>query len=254
MIKRITGKILQTGRLDEYEKVLQYALKHGYILCSLYDWYIKYKDSGEKVFILRHDVDYDADGAYRFFLLEKQLGATSSFFFRWKTMRPSIMHEMHQNNFEVSLHYETLATYAKKHHIFKKGALNDKIIETCRATLSEEIKRFEQAYFKVHSICSHGDKRNRALDTPNHVIVNKKFKTKHKILFETYDSDVLSKFDAYISDNSIYSGFEWKYAGSPFNIINEQKQTICLLTHPIHWNQSFFKNIRMLVAIYMDNR
>lgn len=254
MNKRVTGKILQTGRLDEYEKVLQYALNHGYILCSLYDWYAKHKDSGEKVLILRHDVDYDVDGAYRFFKLEKQLGATSSFFFRWKTMNPSIMHEMHQNNFEVSLHYETLATYAKKHRLFKKSEINDKIIETCREILSDEIKRFEQTYFKIHSICSHGDKRNRVLDTPNHVIVNKKFKVKHKILFETYDSDVLSKFDAYISDSSIYSDFEWKYAGSPYKIIDEQKQTICLLIHPIHWNQSFFKNIRMLYTVYMDNR
>ncbi len=254
MIKRVTGKILQTSRLDEYEKILRYALKHGYVLCSLNDWYVKYRDSEKKVLILRHDVDYDADGAYHFFKLEKQLGATSSFYFRWKTMNPSIMNEMHQNNFEVSLHFETLATYAKKHHLFKKGDINDKVIAACQAILSDEIKRFEHTYFKIHSICSHGDKRNRVLDMPNHIIVNQKLKAKHKILFETYDSNVLSKFDAYISDSSIYSNFEWKHSGAPCNMIEEQRQTICLLTHPIHWNQSFFKNIQMLFTIYLDNR
>jgi len=215
---------------------------------------VKYKDSEERVLILRHDVDYDSDGAYRFFKLEKRLGATSSFFFRWKTMSSSIMHEMHQNNFEVSLHFETLATYAKKHHLFKKSDIDDKVVETCQATLSDEINRFEQTYFKIHSICSHGDKRNRVLDIPNHVIVDKKFKAKHNILFETYDADILSEFDAYISDSSVYTNFEWKYAGSPCNMIDNQKQTICLLTHPIHWNQSFFKNIQMLFTIYLDNR
>ncbi len=254
MIKQVIRKILQTSRIDEYEKVLQHAIKEGYFLCSLNDWYVKYKGSEEKVLILRHDVDYDSDGAYRFFKLEKRLGATSSFFFRWKTMNAAIMEEMHQNNFEVSLHFETLATYAKKHHLFKKSDINDKIIETCQLILSNEIKRFEQTYFKINSICSHGDKRNRVLDMPNHVLVDQEFKAKHKILFETYDANILSAFDAYISDSSIYSSFEWKYAGSPCKMIDNKKQTICLLTHPIHWNQSFFKNIKMLFTIYLDNR
>lgn len=254
MIKRVIGKILQTSRVAEYEEVLQHARKQGYILCSLKDWYTKYRDTEEKVLILRHDVDYDTDGAFRFFQLEKQLGATSSFYFRWKTMSSPIMHEMYQNNFEVSLHFETLATYAKKYHLLKKSDINDRIIESCQAILSDEIKRFEQTYFKIYSICSHGDKRNRILDTPNHVIVDYKFKAKHKILFETYDANILSAFDAYISDSSIYSSFEWKHSGTPCKMIDEKKQTICLLTHPIHWNQSFFKNIRMLFAIYSDNR
>jgi hypothetical protein len=254
MIKRISKKVFQPNRRNEYRKILEFGLQHGYVLCSLYDWFVKYQDSEKKVLILRHDVDYDPEGAFRFYQTEKELGATSSFYFRWKTMKPSLMHKMHRDHFEVSLHYETLADYAKKHQLHHKSDITEEVIASCRKILSEEIDRFELRFFKIHSLCSHGDKRNRELRLPNHILVDEEFKNRHQILFETYDTAIQSKFDAYISDSSIYSNFAWKHAGSPYAMMEAEKQTICLLTHPIHWNQSFFKNIKMLYAIFADNR
>jgi len=254
MINRITKKLFQKSRLHEYEHILKYALENNYKLISLIDWYNNYKNTNERVLILRHDVDYDTKGAYNFYKLEKQLGATSTIYFRWKTMNDNIMKEMHNNNFEVSLHFETLASYSKQNNVTKKDEITPEIISTCRNNLSNEIKKFESEYFKIKTICSHGDKRNRLLDTPNHIITDKEFYTKHNILFETYDENIIKKFDAYISDSSIYANFEWKHSGSPYKMIDEQKQTICLLTHPIHWNQSFFKNIKMLWMVFLDNR
>ena len=254
MINRIIKKLFQKSRLKEYENILKYALANNYKLVSLIDWYKNYQNSNEKVFILRHDVDYDTQGAYSFYKIEKQLGASSTIYFRWKTMNSKIMKEIHDNGFEVSLHFETLATYAKQNNITKKEEITPEIINTCRNKLSNEIKKFENRYFKIDTICSHGDKQNRLLDTPNHVIADTEFYKEHNILFETYDTSITNMFDAYISDSSIYANFEWKHSGSPYKMIDEQKQTICLLTHPIHWNQSFIKNIKMISMVFFDNR
>ncbi len=254
MITKITKKLFQKNRLHEYENILKYAIAKNYKLVSLIDWYNNYKETNEKVLILRHDVDYDAKGAYSFYKLEKHYGANSTFYFRWKTMNSKIMNEMHKNNFEVSLHFETLATYAKQKNIINNEKITNKVKQICTQNLSEEIKKFEKYYFKINTICSHGDKRNRVLDTPNHVIIDNKFYKEHNILFETYDVNITKMFDAYISDSSIYANFEWKHSGSPYKMIDKQKQTVCLLTHPIHWNQSFFKNIKMIISVFFDNR
>jgi hypothetical protein len=253
MIRKITKKIFQKKRVKEYENILKYALTKNYKLVSLIDWYKIYRNTNEKILILRHDVDYDTKGAYNFYKIEKKLNAKSTFYFRWKTMNKRIMNKMHNNSFEVSLHFETLATYAKKNNLFKKEQITKDVIDICKKNLSKEIELFEKNYFKINTICSHGDKRNRILDIPNHVLITKDFYTQHNILFETYDQDITQLFDSYISDSSIYSNFEWKHSGSPYKMIDEQKQTICLLTHPIHWNQSFFKNINMIWKIYFDN-
>ncbi len=247
-------KIIQQTRLDVYKGVLLYARDNGYIITSLIDWYGNYRNSNEKVLILRHDVDYDYKGAGNMFKLEKELGVKSTFYFRWLTMQDKIMNEMHRAGFEVSLHYETLATYAKKNHIFKKEQVDKNVIEQCRNNLSLEINNFEKKYFKMHTLCSHGDKRNRILGIPNQNIVDKSFLDQHQLFFKAYDEAIISKFDAYISDNTVYADFAWKHSGSPFTMMDEQREAICLLTHPIHWNQSFLKNIKMSFMVYNDNR
>lgn len=254
MNARFYRKIVQKSRLDIYKTILLFAMERGYVVTSLVDWYDNYKDSNKKVLILRHDVDYDNKGAYDMYSLEKSLGVKSTFYFRWSTVHDKIMSEMHETGFEVSLHYETLAEYAKNNHVFTKEKIDQKVIEQCRNLLSSEIYRFEKRYFHIKTICSHGDKRNRILGIPNHVIVDQSFLMQHRLYFETYDKNIISKFDAYISDSSIYNGFVWQHSGSPFEMIKEEKHTICLLTHPIHWNQSFFKNIEMLFKIFRDNR
>lgn len=254
MMNRILKKIRQKSRLEEYKSILQYALKNDYKIVSLYDWYENYKTSSSKILILRHDVDYDTKGAYAMYKIEKMLGVHSTFYFRWSSMNDKLMREMNKNGFEISLHFETLADYAKANKIYKSEEVDNKVVTICQQKLSEEIELFEKKFWKIHTICSHGDKRNRVLSLPNHIIWNEAIKNKYRILFETYEKSIIGQFDAYISDSSIYRNFEWQHYGSPIDAIDKNRQTICLLTHPIHWNQSFFNNIRMLSKVYFDNR
>jgi peptidoglycan/xylan/chitin deacetylase (PgdA/CDA1 family) len=124
-------KIVQKNRLQAYKEVLIYAKENGYIITSLIDWYDNYINSDKKILILRHDVDYDAKGALEMFKIEKELGLKSTFYFRWLTADYTIMKAINNAGFEVSLHYETLATYAKNNNITKTDEVTPDILNLC---------------------------------------------------------------------------------------------------------------------------
>lgn len=246
-------KIIQKNRLNEYKEILLQAQKDGYVITSLIDWYDNYKGSNTKVLVLRHDVDYDYKGAYDMFKLEQSIGVKSTYYFRWLSVNDMIMKEMHDSEFEVSLHYETLATYAKQNHITNKKDLTKDILDRCFSILGDEINDFEKRFWKIRTICSHGDKVNRILKTTNVEIIDYERLIDFGIDFNTYNPEILKEFDAYISDSSIYNDFKWKKDGSPFEAFKNNKRSICLLTHPIHWNQNIVKNLQLLYAVYIDN-
>ena len=246
-------KIIQKNRLAEYRDILLRAKKEGYIITSLIDWYDNYRGSDQKILILRHDVDYDYKGAYEMFKLEKSLGLKATYYFRWLSINDNIMHEMHNSGFEVSLHYETLATYAKEHKLTTKDKITPEVLGICFEKLGDELKVFEERFWKVKTICSHGDKVNRILNITNVEILDYSRLHEYGISFNTYNPAILKEFDAYISDSSIYNNFEWKKFGAPQKAFAEGKKSICLLTHPIHWNQNIVKNIQMLFTVYQDN-
>ncbi len=246
-------KIIQKNRLNDYKEILLQAQKEGYVITSLIDWYDKYKGSNTKVLVLRHDVDYDYKGAYDMYKLEKSLGVKSTYYFRWLSVNDRIMKEMHDSGFEVSLHYETLATYAKKNQITNKKDVTKDVLHHCFNLLGDELNDFEKRFWKIRTICSHGDKVNRILQTTNVEIIDYTRLIDYGIDFNTYNPEILKEFDAYISDSSIYNNFEWKKFGAPAKAFKQGKKSICLLTHPIHWNQNIVKNIQMLYTVYVDN-
>jgi len=243
VIKRIQKKLIQKSRLEYYENLIKYALDSGYILTSLSDWFENSFYPNEKVFLLRHDVDSDYKGALKMYQIEKKIGVKSSFYFRWKTANKKIMKEIYDNGFEVSLHYETLATYSINNNILKPEKITEKVLKECFDILKDEIEKFEKTYWKTKTICSHGHKRNRRLGIPNWKILENVDRTTLDIYFETYDQNIRNKFNQYISDSSIINNHNWKYGMTPEEAINNRLNVICLLTHPNHWNYSFRKNI-----------
>jgi hypothetical protein len=182
------------------------------------------------------------------FKIESELKMSSTFYFRWKTMNREIMEDIHSRGFEVSLHYETLATYCKKHHIKEAKKITDAIMKICFDELQDEIKKFRTQFWDIQTIASHGDKRNRILGIPNQVILKYGNRADLNIQFEAYDPEITKIFDAYISDSSITNNFNWKYGLTPQEAIHSRLNTICLLTHPEHWNFNFKKNMRTIIT------
>jgi hypothetical protein len=246
IIHRAIKKLLQKSRISYYDSILDLAIKNGYILTSLADWYEHGFYNGRKVIVLRHDVDFNPKGAYKMFLKEKERGIKSTFYFRWSTLNHKIASKMLSAGFEVSLHFETLATYCKKNGIYQAKDITEDIKNHCNEILSQEVKRFENKYGKVKTICSHGDIWNMIVGIPNFSILKKTFCLENGIYFETYETKIKSRFINYISDSSINQNHEWKYGQTPEKAINEGIESICVLTHPHHWDYNVIQNIKLL--------
>ncbi|HOU17889.1 MAG TPA: hypothetical protein P5078_02765 [Candidatus Marinimicrobia bacterium] len=244
----IVRKIRQKSRLGVYRELLIFAQKEGYIITSLIEWFHKYCQNGQRVLILRHDVDIDTEGAAKMYAIEKSLGVHATYYFRWKTVSEALVYKMRRDGFEASLHYETLATYCKKHNIKDAKRVTDTVMKTCFNLLEKEISRFKTQFGGIQTIASHGDKRNRILGIPNHAILKYGNRADLDIQFEAYDPEITMLFDAYISDSSITNNFNWKYGLTPQEAIRSHLTTICLLTHPEHWNFNFKKNMKTIIT------
>ncbi|NOZ56999.1 MAG: hypothetical protein GXO73_09470, partial [Calditrichaeota bacterium] len=154
--------------LLRYERALFEAERRGYALVAVYDWWKRREElAGSRFVILRHDVDYDPQTARAMAFIERLLGAHSTFYFRWVTEERSAVEYVKRAGHEVGLHYETLALYCEAHNIRRRGQVTNSVLERCRKLLKMEIARFEDAFGDIHSIASHGAKRNRLLGVPN---------------------------------------------------------------------------------------
>lgn len=253
MIIHIIKKIFQESRLKEYSLIIDMAIENGYVVTSLADWYENNFYPGKKVLILRHDVDLSPRGALKMWHIEKSKGVKSTMYFRWFSVNKSIIHQIINENGEVSLHYETLASYCKKNRIYFGDLISTEILTECLLELKKEIKKFEIEFGKIKTISSHGDNRNVITGIPNYKIIENIPRNELGIYFETYDKNILEKFNKYISDSSINNNHLWKYGISPQEAIKQGVESICLLTHPEHWHYSFTENIRRLWLELLDN-
>lgn len=253
IVQRILKKLTQSSRLDEYKNLLELALQKGYKITSLSDWYENDFYKGEKVLLLRHDVDLLSSTAYKMFMIEKSLNVKSTFYFRWLTINSKIMNTMLKEGFEVSLHYETLATYCKQHKIFSSQEVTHDVLRQCLILLKNEIQTFQERFGKVKTLCSHGDRRNRVIGIPNHRLLESIDRKELGIYFEAYDQEIISKINVYISDSSINNNHNWKYGKTPEAAMGNGTECICILTHPHHWHYNLSTNIIRLMLEIKDN-
>lgn len=229
----VLRKLIQKSRLDNYKKLISFALDQGYQIKPLCE------PAGEKTLYLRHDIDKCIESAEKMYLLEKELGVKSSYYFRWCIMKPALMREMNKDGFEVSLHYETLDRYCRMKRIKHIKDLPLNTVKILTSHLKNEIELFQMLFdWEIKTITSHGGKRNKIIGVPNKVICK---------------NSSLNKFDKSnydIKDSSIKHNHKWQF-GDPWKFI-EQGISFTLLIHPVHWHYAFQKNIRILVKDFHD--
>ena len=234
------------NRLNILEKIYIEALNSGYKIVSVIDfWDIVQSnkiDIKDKYLINRHDIDSDPKCVKLILQIEKNLGISSSYYFRLNTTNLPIVNSVAESGREVGYHYEELATLAYK---YKWKKITDINWDFTRELFYKNFTNFKNLIgHEVRSVCSHGDFINRSLNIPNYKIITEKLKKDLKIDLEVYQNEIWK----YISINHIdvhsISGFS---PYSPISSIKQRLPIINLVTHPrqlrVSWKENTIQNI-----------
>ncbi|HEX7415029.1 MAG TPA: hypothetical protein VF411_13375 [Bacteroidia bacterium] len=224
--------------LKLYKELLVAAIKKGYTLTS-YEDYIQNGNNYKKVFILRHDVDDLPENSYQTALIEKELGAKGSYYFRSvkQSFHPDIMERIRDLGHEIAYHYEDMSIC--------KGDVD-------KAFLHFKLKlELFRKYYSVKTICMHGS----PLSKWDNRLLWKKYNYKELgIIGEPY-FDIDFKKVLYLTDtgrmwnnqtsslrDKVESGYSFTF-NSTHDIIkafNEDKlpKQIMLNIHPQRWTDN----------------
>jgi len=129
--------------LEIYRKLLQSAIDGGYRLTSFEDYLVN-KDSYQKIFILRHDVDKLPEHSLQTAKMQNELGVKGTYYFRIvkHSFHPDVIEKIAVLGHEIGYHYEDVA--------LQRGDL-EKAFQKFR----EHLTLFKK-YYPVKTICMHG--------------------------------------------------------------------------------------------------
>ncbi len=248
-LNRIYSDYLMPSRLAEYDGLVRAALAQGYAQLSVREFLRdRPGPGGEPVLVHRHDIDSDLRTAAKMFAIEARHGITASYYFRLSTLDFGLMREIEAYGSEASYHFEEVADFAKQHHIKDAMALRARFPEI-RERFLQNCTRIEQALGgKLVTVASHGDFVNRRLQVINHeILADPSFRERCGIVCETYDADLLARFDMYISDRPPP---RYYHPVAPRSALGRYR-AICLLTHPVQWETNWREstkcNVRRVV-------
>ena len=235
---RLYSDYFMPSRVNEYEKIIKMLLDNGYEIITVRDYYKKLKTNGlnsQRYFINRHDIDTDVATAKEFFRIEKKYSVKATYYFRLSTLDIKFMKEIEAYGSEASYHFEEIATYCKEHHIKDREIALKKLAQIKELFKKNFLNIEKKVGKKLESVCSHGDFVNRKLNIVNNEITKDEvLREELGIICETYDKDIMSSFDIYLSDRP----YPYFYAPKPIFDFIGKKDIVCMLSHPRHWRSS----------------
>jgi hypothetical protein len=240
---RIYNDFLMPSRLNEYEKIIQDALKCGYQHITIKDYYKKLINNqfdNKKYFLHRHDIDTDIRTAKKFFEIEKKYNIKTTYYFRLSTIDIEFMKEINSYGSEVGYHFEEIAQYCKDNHIKSLNQVMKDMPIIKNKFINNFLNLEKKLGFKIESVASHGDFVNRKLNiTNNEITKDIEVRKKLGLLLESYDKNLQDTFNIYISDT------QYPIFYKPINIFAAigKYNTICMLTHPRQWETNILVNL-----------
>lgn len=244
ILYRVKSDFFLLDRIDEYEQIIQLALKHNYILVSHSEYFEMVKKNelaNKKIFIIRQDIDSDPKYAFKWLKLQKKYNIHSSMYFRKCTFHKEAMIAVHQSGSDAGYHYEEIADYAKQHTLLNREQVISKY-DQISTLFKKNLRKMEaQIGFKIKHIASHGDFANRKLQLPNHSFITPALLDECDLDFEAYQPEFTQTYSINISD----CGYPTFYKGSltPQQAIMQNVPIIHFLMHPKHWRASWYWNI-----------
>jgi len=242
LINRFYSDYLMPTRLPAYGALLQRAVDAGYRQQSVRDFLRHARGAPRPATLVhRHDIDSDVRTAAKMFALEAKHGVCASYYFRLSTLDYGLMREIEAYGSEASYHFEEVADFAKRHHI-KDAAIVRARFPIIRSQFRGNLERIEAALGrKLVTVASHGDFANRRLNVINNeILADRAFRQRCGISAETYDPELLSQFDLYISDRPHPVYF---HPMAPEAALGRYR-AICLLTHPVQWETNWRENTK----------
>jgi hypothetical protein len=226
------SRTFSRSRWTEYRRFLDSARGHGYRLVPLEAWVRDTSEGadGERVMIMRHDVDQHPRSALTMAEIESDLGIRSSWYFRWRTAHPAVVAELRERGFEIGLHYETLTRRA-----LEEGSAepeSDEAIAESRSELRDEIAAFEQIFGPIRSVVPHGD--SRVPRVRNAELLRGEDCSAYGIEFDGNEAMRGRGIAYWLTDRTAGEG-GWKDGTDPEELLAAGTSPILCLTHPNNW-------------------
>ena len=241
---RLYGDYVQRERLDELEALLRTATERGYRTMTLSRFAERVAsappDAGERILLLRHDIDTDLPRARRIWEMERALGVVGSYFFRRRTWDLGLMRELLAGGCEVGYHYEELATVVKERGA-AEAAQARALIGVAQARLRETLSELRATSgLPLDVLAAHGDFANRACGVSNvELLADPAFREEIGVRLEAYD--VETHVTARSSDGVPPDG--WR-PEDPADAILRGDRVVAILLHPRSWGGAPAANAR----------
>lgn len=249
---RLHAHYLQAERLDEFEALLSAALERGYkpmtLLAFAQSTVAEAPAAGDRVLLMRHDIDTDVPRARRMWRIEKRLGVVGSYFFRRSTWDVGFIRELSAAGNDVGYHYEELADVVKERGAAtatQARALIGVARERLRARLTE---LRASSGLALDVLAAHGDFANRAVGVSNvELLADHAFRAEIGARLEAYDIE--PRVWARSSDGVPATAWLPEH---PMHAIRRDERVVEVLVHPRSWGGAPAVNARADVVRFCE--
>ena len=246
MWNRVYADFLMPSRLDSYRRLLDSALRAGYMITSIERfWRLIVEgavDPAMKYLILRHDIDTGPQTAAEMWKIERAFEIESSYFFRLSTLDIGLMRAISDAGGHASYHYEELATVAKRRHPRNPEEVV-RLIPEAQDDFRRNLEKLRaMSGLPMRVVASHGDFVNRRLGIANWVILDDPHFRHHVgVELETYDETFMHVVSSRHADAQRPT---YWIPDDPGGAIQRGESVVYLLIHPREWRAERSTNAR----------
>ena len=230
--RRRLSRTLSRDRFRDYEGLLRAALSHDYRVVSLEDFLFDAASrTGERILILRHDVDQHPASALTAARIERRLDLASTWYMRWRTADPAVIDALRDLGGSVGLHYESLTRRVLEAGVDRATGVEG-LLDAAREELRAEIAAFQDMFGPLRTVCAHGD--TRVPWASNLWLLEGQDVTAYGVRADANLEMRRHPLGAWLTDRSTADG-GWNEGQDPLDLLRRGVSPIQCLTHPNNW-------------------
>jgi hypothetical protein len=196
------------------------------------------KDNTKKFCVLRHDIEFSIDRAYKLAKIENELGVISTYTVQ---VRNNTYNALSEKNINLILKIKELG-----HHIgLHQNPPSSMKLDTLKDYIMRDITILEECYgFEIDRFAFHRPKKEYL---NYYVQLDNKINCYDKKFFHFFEKRPESLEILYLAD----SNHKWKY-GYPLDFDFSKINKLQLLTHPFSWSDSGGDNYGNFVTLIRE--